>query len=156
MTARAITLSLCVVLIFFGRSALAQQANPDPYTDLSQYLLVGDQAIPQRALSSPPAANLTSIVRQVGQGDYVSADLNGIGVVTTQIQNGVGNSSNISVDGARNSVTTAQIGNSNTASIGIVGNGNSVNNLQVGVGLSYQLQVTGTSQPISVQQYGRK
>ena len=64
--------------------------------------------------------------------------------------------SGLNADGARNSINTTQIGNSNTASIGIAGNGNSVSNLQVGVGLSYQVQVTGTSQPISVQQYGRK
>jgi hypothetical protein len=132
MIARAITLSLIVVLTHFGRGAFAQQANSDPYTDLSQYLLVGDQAIPQKVLNSPSAANLTSVIRQVGQGNYASANLNGIGVVTTQV------------------------GNSNTTSIGIIGNGNSVNNLQVGSGLSYQLQVTGTTQPISVQQYGRK
>ena len=156
MIARAITLSLIVVLTHFGRGAFAQQANSDPYTDLSQYLLVGDQAIPQKVLNSPSAANLTTVIRQVGQGNYASANLNGIGVVTTQVQNGTGNSSTISVDGGKNAVNTTQVGNSNTTSIGIIGNGNSVNNLQVGSGLSYQLQVTGTTQPISVQQYGRK
>ena len=156
MIARMIALSLGIVLALFGRGAFAQQVNSDSYTDLSQYLLVGGQAIPQQALASSAAVGLASTVRQVGQSNYVSVNLNGIGLVTTQIQNGSNNSSTISADGARNSVNTTQIGNSNTASIGIAGNGNSVSNLQVGVGLSYQVQVTGTSQPISVQQYGRK
>ena len=40
--------------------------------------------------------------------------------------------------------------------IGVQGNNNSISNLQIGSGLSYQLQVIGTSAPISVQQYGRK
>ena len=142
-----------------GATAQAQQSNISPsnsaYTDLSQYLIVGDQAVPRQAISAG-SATLSSTVVQTGQGNVASATLGGAGNVTNQLQNGSGNSSTLAVNGTQNVVSTSQIGNSNTTSIGISGNGNSISNLQVGSGLSYQIQVIGTSVPVSVQQYGRK
>jgi hypothetical protein len=148
-----------------GVSAEAQQTQApqtnvspsnSPYTDLSQYLIVGDQAVPRQAVTSAANATLSSTVMQTGQGNIANATLSGAGNVTNQIQTGAGNSSTLAVNGTQNVVSTAQIGNSNTTSIGISGNGNSISNLQVGSGLSYQIQVIGTSVPVSVQQYGRK
>jgi hypothetical protein len=138
--------------------ASAQQANvaaPDPYTNLSQYLLVGGQAVPQQAISAAPGAQSSWVV-QTGQNNNASASLNGGGNITTQIQNGSNNASTIVLNGAQNSIATSQIGNANASSIGVAGNGNSISNLQVGSGLSYQIQVIGTATPVSVQQYGRK
>jgi hypothetical protein len=140
--------------------AQAQQSNAGPsnsaFTDLSQYLFVGDQAVPRQTITAPAAATLSSTVTQTGQGNVASATLSGAGNVTNQFQNGASNSSTLAVNGTQNAVTTSQIGNSNTTSIGVSGNGNSISNLQVGSGLSYQIQVIGTSVPVSVQQYGRK
>lgn len=140
------------------QQAQAQQTTPanSAYTDLSQYLFVGDQAVPRQAITSAANATLSSTVMQTGQGNVASATLGGAGNVTNQLQNGSNNSSTLAVNGTQNVVSTSQIGNSNTTSIGISGNGNSISNLQVGSGLSYQIQVIGTSVPVSVQQYGRK
>jgi hypothetical protein len=148
--------SLTVVFTLMAGSAFAQDANAVSYTDLSQYLVTGNQAAQPQAFNSAAAANLASSVQQVGQSNYANANLAGTGNVTSQIQNGTGNSSSLSLNGAQNSVSTTQIGSSNTTTISVAGNGNLISNTQVGTGLSYQLQVTGTSQPISVQQYGRK
>jgi hypothetical protein len=136
----------------------AQQTTQNGFTDLSQYLISGNQVVPRQAsaTTAPATGGLSSSVIQIGQGNVTSATLNGINNVTNQIQNGSANSSTLSVNGMQNAVTTSQIGSSNTTSIGINGNGNSVSNLQVGSGLSYQIQVIGTSVPVSVQQFGRK
>jgi TPP-dependent pyruvate/acetoin dehydrogenase alpha subunit len=136
----------------------AQQAAPNPYTDLSQYIVSGHEIVPQQALAAPAGATggLSSTVSQIGQGNVASVALSGSSNVTTQYQVGSGNSSTLSINGTQNTITTSQIGNSNTTAIDVAGNGNSISNLQVGSGLSYQLQVVGKSVPISVQQYGRK
>jgi hypothetical protein len=149
----ALSALLCV-------AARAQQGNASPsnsaYTDLSQYLFVGDRAVPRQTITAPAAATLSSTVMQTGEGNVATATLSGAGNVTNQFQSGASNSSTLAVNGTQNVVATSQIGNSNTTSIGISGNGNSISNLQVGSGLSYQIQVIGTSVPVSVQQYGRK
>jgi hypothetical protein len=137
--------------------AAAQQAAPNPYTDLSPYIVSGDQVVPRQALTTAPAtAGLSSTVVQSGQGNVASAALTGTGNFTTQYQNGANNSSTLNINGVQNTVTTSQIGSSNTTAIDVAGNGNSISNLQVGSGLSYQLQVVGKAAPVSVQQYGKK
>ncbi len=139
--------------------AHAQQIGssaPDPYTNLSQYLVLNTQPATQQAAAGATTAILSSSVTQVGQNNNASASLSGVGNLTTQYQNGAKNSSILALNGAQNSVATSQIGNSNSTAISVIGNGNSISNLQVGSGLSYQIQVIGTSAPISVQQYGRK
>jgi hypothetical protein len=151
-------LSVAAVLLA-AIPAHAQQVTPGSYTDLSQYLISGNQIVPRQALSAGPAAStggLSSSVTQIGQGNVASATLNGASNITTQYQSGANNSSTLSVNGTQNAITTSQIGNSNSTSIDVAGNGNSISNLQVGSGLSYQLQVVGKSVPISVQQFGRK
>lgn len=152
---RFATLLTSVVLFGFS-SAHAQDAAPNPYTDLSKYVISGNQVVPQQALTSVVSGGLSSSVTQIGQGNTASAALNGVGNVTTQSQVGANNASTLAISGAQNAVSTAQIGNSNTTSISVAGNGNLISNLQVGSGLSYQLQVIGQSAPISVQQFGRK
>lgn len=138
-------------------SAHAQETAQTGYTDLSQYLVSGNQVIPRQTLTAAPApGGLSSTVAQIGQGNVASATLSGASNVTNQYQMGSGNSSTLAINGLQNSITTSQIGSSNTTSIEVAGNGNSISNLQVGSGLSYQLQVVGKSVPVSVQQYGRK
>jgi hypothetical protein len=137
-------------------SAHAQQANSNSYTDLSEYLLNGNQVVPQQQAPAASANNTISIVRQAGENNSANATLVGSGDVTTQIQNGTGNSSTVSVNGTQNSVSTTQIGNSNTVALGVTGNNNAISNTQVGNGLSYQLSIVGAAQSVSVQQYGRK
>jgi hypothetical protein len=136
----------------------AQQSAvlPNSYTDISDYLVVGNQAVPRQTVTAPSAANLSSTVTQLGQANTATATLSGSANLTSQFQSGWQNTSTLAVNGTQNSITTAQIGNANTTSIGVQGNNNSISNLQVGSGLSYQLQVIGTSAPISVQQYGRR
>jgi hypothetical protein len=150
---------LSVLICAAAGPAEAQQTNavaPDPYTNLSQYLLVGGQALPQQAATvAAPGAQSSSVI-QTGQNNNASVSLNGGGNVTTQIQNGANNASTVVLNGAQNSIATSQIGNANVSSISVAGNGNSISNLQVGAGLSYQIQVIGTATPVSVQQYGRK
>jgi hypothetical protein len=148
---------VCAFSMACAGAAHAQQptgSTPASYTDLSRYILSGNQAVPQASLA--PVANLSSTVTQIGQGNTASATLNGTSNVTTQYQLGSQNSSVLSANGVQNSLTTAQIGNSNSTSISVDGNGNNISNLQVGSGLTYQLRVVGTSVPVSVQQYGRK
>jgi hypothetical protein len=57
--------------------AQAQQSNAGPsnsaFTDLSQYLFVGDQAVPRQTITAPAAATLSSTVTQTGQGNVASA-----------------------------------------------------------------------------------
>ena len=136
----------------------AQDVNantPNPYTNLSAYL-VGNQTAPRQSAATG-APVLSSTVTQIGQMNTATATLSGSGNITNQYQNGSQNSSALSVNGVQNTITTSQTGSSNTTSIGVTGNGNTINNLQVGSGLSYQIQVIGTSSaPISVQQYGRR
>jgi hypothetical protein len=144
------------VALFTASPTYAQQAS---YTDLSQYLVSGNQVVPRQVLSAGPAAlsgGLSSSVTQIGQGNVASATLNGASNMTNQYQSGANNSSMLSVNGTQNAITTSQIGNSNSTSIDVAGSGNSISNLQVGSGLAYQLQVVGKSVPISVQQFGRK
>ncbi len=150
-----IAASLIVGLGLLIQPAHSQQANGNSYTDLSEYLISGNQVVPQQETAGA-AYNAKSIVQQAGQNNNATATLVGSGDITTQIQNGTGNSSNVSINGAQNSLSTTQVGNANTVALDVVGNDNSISNLQVGTGLSYQLRVVGTSQPISVQQYGRK
>jgi hypothetical protein len=149
----AIVMVGCGLLI---KPAYAQQANSNPYTDLSQYLISGSQVVPQKQVTSGAAYNATSVVRQAGENNSATAALVGSGDVTTQIQNGSGNSSTVSINGSQNSLSTTQIGNSNAVALSVVGNNSSISNLQVGNGLSYQLSVVGAPQNVSVQQYGRK
>jgi hypothetical protein len=130
--------------------------SPNSYTDISDYLVIGNQAVPRQTVTVPSAANLSSTVTQFGQANTATATLSGSANLTSQFQSGWQNTSTLAVNGTQNSITTAQIGNANTTSIGVQGNNNSISNLQVGSGLSYQLQVIGTSAPISVQQYGRR
>jgi hypothetical protein len=148
---------VCAFIVARAGDVHAQQqsgSTPSSYTDLSSYLLTGNQAVPQKSVA--PVANLSSTVTQIGQANTASVTLNGTSNVTTQYQVGSQNSSVLAANGVQNSLTTSQIGNSNTTSISVAGNGNTISNLQVGSGLTYQLQVVGTSVPISVQQYGRK
>jgi hypothetical protein len=149
----AIVIVGCGLLI---KPAYSQQANSNPYTDLSQYLISGSQVVPQQQVTSGAAYNATSVVRQAGENNSATATLVGSGDVTTQIQNGSGNSSTVSINGSQNSLSTTQIGNSNAVALSVVGNNSSISNLQVGNGLSYQLSVVGAPQNVSVQQYGRK
>jgi hypothetical protein len=137
------------------QTACAQQADGSSYTDLSQYLVNGNQAAPQQQVSGA-AYNATSIVRQAGQNNSANAVIVGAGDTTTQMQNGSNNTSTVSINGAQNSLSTTQIGNSNSVALGVVGNGNTISNLQVGNGLSYGINIVGAAQNISVQQYGRK
>ncbi len=149
--------ALALGFALLGGGAHAQDTTANAYTDLSKYVVSGNQVVPQQALSGPaPMAGLSSSVVQIGQGNAASATLNGASNVTTQYQAGSNNSSTLSVNGVQNVVTTSQIGSANTTSIEVAGNGNSISNLQVGSGLSYQLEVVGKSVPISVQQFGRK
>lgn len=148
-----------MMFVFFAATgaALAQQSGnsaPNSFTDLSQYLLSGNQIVPQKTVASP--INLSSTVTQIGQGNAASATLSGSSNVTIQNQVGSQNTSTLAANGAQNTLTTSQIGNNNSTSISVNGNGNNISNLQVGSGLSYQLQVIGSNVPISVQQYGRK
>jgi hypothetical protein len=136
--------------------ALAQQATQDSYSDLSRYLVSGNQVVPSATAGAGAVANLSSSVVQIGQGNTATATLNGTSNVTTQYQAGANNTSTLSINGAQNTINNTQIGSSNTTAIDIAGSGNSVSNLQVGSGLSYQLQVVGKSAPVSVQQFGRK
>lgn len=153
---RFATLLASVVLFGHSSGAHAQDAAQNPYTDLSKYVISGNQVVPQQALTGAASGGLSSSVTQIGQGNTASAAVNGVSNVTTQSQLGANNSSTLAISGTQNAVTTAQIGNSNTTSISVAGNGNLISNLQVGSGLSYQLQVVGQSAPISVQQFGRK
>lgn len=146
-------------LIAAQSPAWAQQQSAAPansYTDISDYLVIGNQAVPRQTVAAPAVANLSSTVTQFGQANTATATLSGSANLTNQFQSGWQNTSTLAVNGTQNSITTAQVGNANTTSIGVQGNNNSISNLQVGSGLSYQLQVIGTSAPISVQQYGRK
>jgi hypothetical protein len=136
--------------------ALAQQATQDSYSDLSRYLVSGNQLVPSSAAGAGATANLSSSVVQIGQGNVATASLNGTNNVTTQYQVGANNTSALSISGTQNTINNTQLGSSNTTAIDITGNGNTVSNLQVGSGLSYQLQVIGKSAPVSVQQFGRK
>ena len=154
MAARAMLVS--ALLCILAGPACAQQAAQNAYTDLSQYLVNGNQIVPQQTSAATAPGGLSSSVSQTGLNNVASVTLSGNGNVTNQYQSGSQNSSTLAVRGAQNSVSTSQIGSTNTTSIGVVGNGNSISNLQVGSGLSYQLQVIGTSAPVSVQQYGRK
>jgi hypothetical protein len=141
-------------LLSASTSVGAQQAvTPNSYTDLSSYLLQGNQPVPQQALASP---SLSSTVTQIGQMNTATATLAGSGNITNQYQSGSQNSSTLSANGTQNTLNTTQIGNSNTSAISVVGNNNNISNLQVGSGLTYQLQVIGTSAPVSVQQFGRR
>jgi hypothetical protein len=154
---RCLVLASVAFLFFFGTHAFAQQASQNSYSDLSQYLVSGNQIVPSMSLASaPPTGGLSSSVVQIGQGNVSSVTLNGTSNITSQYQAGTNNSSSLSINGAQNTISTTQIGSSNTTSIDVAGNGNSISNLQVGTGLSYQLQVIGKSVPVSVQQYGRK
>jgi hypothetical protein len=134
------------------------QVSQNAYTDLSQYLVSGNEIVPRQALAATSASQggLSSTVSQIGQGNAASVSLGGSSNLTTQYQNGANNSSVLAINGAQNTITTSQIGSANTTAIDVAGNGNSISNLQVGSGLSYQLQVIGKSAPVSVQQYGRK
>lgn len=134
--------------------AFAQQPAQDSYSDLSRYLVSGNQIVPNASAANP--ANLSSSVTQIGQGNTATASLNGTSNITTQYQVGTNNTSNLSISGVQNTINNTQIGASNTTAISVAGNGNSISNTQVGSGLSYQLQVIGQSVPISVQQFGRK
>jgi hypothetical protein len=147
---------VCALSIACAKVHAQQQSGsaPSSFTDLSKYILSGNQVVPQQ--SAAPLANLSSTVTQVGQGNNASAVLNGTSNVTTQYQFGSQNSSVLSANGVQNTLTTTQIGNSNSTSISVEGNGNNISNLQVGSGLSYQLKVVGTAVPVSVQQFGRK
>jgi hypothetical protein len=145
--------ALCAVI---ASPALAQQAAQDSYSDLSRYLVSGNQVVPSSAAGAGTTANLSSSVVQIGQGNSATANLSGASNVTTQYQAGANNTSALSINGTQNTINNTQIGTSNTTAIDIAGNGNTVSNLQVGSGLSYQLQVVGKSAPVSVQQFGRK
>jgi hypothetical protein len=148
---------VCAFGTVFADDVHAQQQGgsaPNSFTDLSKYILTGNQVVPQPSVA--PVANLSSTVTQIGQGNAASATLNGTSNVTTQYQFGSQNSSVLSANGVQNTLTTSQIGNSNSTSISVEGNGNNISNLQVGSGLSYQLKVVGTAVPVSVQQFGRK
>jgi hypothetical protein len=149
--------ALMCALCMASANVQAQQqsaSTPGSFTDLSKYVLSGNQVVPQPSVA--PIANLSSTVTQVGQGNNASAVLNGTSNITTQYQFGSQNSSVLSANGVQNTLTTSQIGNSNSTSISVEGNGNNISNLQVGSGLSYQLKVVGTAVPVSVQQYGHK
>jgi hypothetical protein len=157
--ARFVGLALLGAVVCAVGPANAQQIGssaPDPYTNLSQYLVLNTQPAMQQAAAGATTAILSSSVSQIGQNNIASASLLGAGNVTSQYQNGANNSSALALNGAQNLVATSQIGNSNSTAISVIGNGNSISNLQVGSGLTYQLQVIGTSAPISIQQYGRK
>ena len=106
-------------LVWMPGVARAQQANDtasSSYTDLSDYLVIGNQALP-RQVAVPGPANLSSTVTQIGQGNVASATLSGIANVTNQFQSGAQNSSTLTVNGVQNAITTAQIGNGNATSI---------------------------------------
>jgi hypothetical protein len=147
---------VCVFCIVCANVRAQQQSAsaPSSFTDLSKYILNGNQVVPQP--SAAPIANLSSTVTQIGQGNNASATLNGTSNVTTQYQFGSQNSSVLIANGVQNTLTTSQIGNANSTSISVEGNGNTISNLQVGSGLSYQLKVVGTAVPVSVQQFGHK
>jgi hypothetical protein len=154
---RSLPAMLAFALLCTPAAVHAQDASSNAYTDLSKYIVSGNQVVPQQALSSVAApGGLSSSVVQIGQGNVASAALNGASNITTQSQVGANNSSSLSVNGTQNVISTSQIGNANTTAIDVAGNGNMISNLQVGSGLSYQLQVIGKSVPISVQQFGRK
>jgi hypothetical protein len=157
---RALNVFCAALVCVFGlvcANVHAQQQSssaPSSFTDLSKYILSGNQVVPQP--NAAPLANLSSTVTQIGQGNTASATLSGTSNITTQYQSGSQNSSVLSANGVQNTLTSSQIGNSNSTSISVEGNGNNISNLQVGSGLSYQLKVVGTAVPVSVQQYGRK
>ncbi len=158
-----VTIGLVAMGVLIGvtcETAFAQQqqnnAAQNPYTDISGFLWSGNQGVPQSAVNPAAPASLSSTVSQIGMNNQATAALVGSGDITNQYQNGSQNVSNLSANGTQNTLTTTQIGNNNTSNIGVVGNNNNITNLQVGSGLSYQLQVVGTSAPVSVQQYGRR
>jgi len=92
--------------------ACAQQTAQNAYTDLSQYLVNGNQVVPQQAFAAtaPAAGGLSSSVTQTGLNNVASVTLSGNGNVTNEYQNGSQNSSTLAVTGAQNSVATSQIG----------------------------------------------
>src|SRR5258707_1249218 len=74
--------------------ACAQQTAQNAYTDLSQYLVNGNQVVPQQAFAAtaPAAGGLSSSVTQTGLNNVASVTLSGNGNVTNQYQNGSQNS----------------------------------------------------------------
>jgi hypothetical protein len=162
---------LLVVMTAFALSMLARPlyaqamthhgSGSDPYTDLSTYLLPGDQTVPSSTAgvgsgSSPPSNSEHSMVLQIGHGNTASVDMQGYGNATAQVQFGSANSSTLTVTGDQNALGTSQIGNHNTAAISVTGQGNTIVDSQVGNNLSFQLQQVGNGKTVVIQQVGQR
>ena len=128
------------------------------YTDLSQYLLIGRQAVPANVVAPPSGSSQRGNVASVTQSGLFNATTvvqEGVTntAITTQVGNG--NVSSLTAAGDSNSLTSSQIGDLNSSFISIQGSNNNFTNTQIGSGLSYGVSQVGSGKTISVTQVRR-
>ncbi len=167
-SARRIVFALAALTAFLPtiRTAQAQSVNEtqgpvrtDPFTDLSQFLIVNGKTIPQSAVRpiNPPAAAGGNIATldQSGSDNVVTIDQTGSVNKASATQTGNSNVSTLTAVGTGNTLTSTQVGNADSIAISVQGDSNAISSTQIGSRLSYGLQQIGSNANITVTQVRR-
>ena len=132
-------------------------AGEHSYTTSAEQL--GMVLSPLIQLQSTAGTGSTSLISQVGTGNFANSGIAGVGSLTAIAQSGTnnravqaiqGNSSAMLLvqSGSNNNVLQASRGDSNLQMLGVSGNNNDVAYLQVGNGLSGAMNVGGSNSAV--------